>query len=1048
MRLAARRVRSWLDEHPGDSVVLVARRVTPEMAADWERIAAEYGIDTAGRLDVPLSSVPLVRLLLRMIAVCRDDFPRREVLDVLSSPYRRIEAGDGVTAARPDLWDLLSKELLAVSGSDWETRLARPPRRRRAEEDSQTDADGRTEQLALLRSGVRALRASLRPLAEARGHAAFARAVRDLLVREFGGIRNDIPEGERDRRAVEALFAILDDLEEIPDREAPWPGPREGAEGFSALLAAQRLFVGEQGGMRKPGAVILGDAVVLRGVTADRAIVLSVNEDAVPAQLEEDPLLPDDDREELNRASRQPDLPDAMSLRRRNAAEEKLLFSLTAASVGKGIAFSVLRADAAGAARRPSRYLLHLLSRFAGPSVFSEEWETASGVLVERLPRSPFAALEGGGPRSAREAGLRAGRGGEEPPAAAAVPWGRVCGVLSAWAARSAGEGIFPGPGIRVRLPAMHSASALEELARCPYRYFLRHVLRLDPPEEPEEALSLSPAAMGEIAHDMLRRLGRDAAAGKGWGDVAPAALPLPALHGRVDRIDRGPAGEVRVVDYKYRDPARGEIPPDWIRHCLSHQVPVYLAFAASLSPSPPAVSAAFYFLRNAFGIEEAPAWDEVREEWIEALAGWLSLAEAGAFPPLPHHRFTSAGRTSPRYCDSCPFRDHCRVSPVYDGSEIDPAALAARIAREPSLRPVADHRPGKGGPVRESREKAANEFRRDLAVDASAGTGKTSTLVARVTNLFLARPELSPDHVLLLTFTDKAAAEMKARVTEGWERLFAATQETGDAGEVGRRAAEWSPLVRVPAGVYADFAGLRRRVEEMVDAVGRLSVTTFHSFCARVLRSFPAEAGVDPLFEVLSEGAAADAWDAAFRKFLKGEFGGEEVLPEWERILSRLPDPAKAWGVIRRLCLFQRDLLRGPAPDFGSPSDFLDFLAREHEPHVAYFRAFVAGIEASADDPAAEAFRAALRILEPGWNAVLRRGLAAAGTLAAEGASAFDLDLRKSMSRKKFPRPEGPKLPEVRDALLRFWAPLGGGPRGGGGGGFPLPAAGGGLPL
>jgi len=151
------------------------------------------------------------------------------------------------------------------------------------------------------------------------------------------------------------------------------------------------------------------------------------------------------------------------------------------------------------------------------------------------------------------------------------------------------------------------------------------------------------------------------------------------------------------VVDYKYRDPARGEIPPDWIRHGLSHQVPVYLAFAASLSPSPPAVSAAFYFLRNAFGIEEAPAWDEVREEWIEALAGWLSLAEAGAFPPLPHHRFTSAGRTSPRYCDSCPFRDHCRVSPVYDGSEIDPAALAARIAREPSLRPVADHRPGKG---------------------------------------------------------------------------------------------------------------------------------------------------------------------------------------------------------------------------------------------------------------------------------------------------------------------------------------------------------------
>jgi hypothetical protein len=758
MRLAARRVRSWLDASPGGSVFLVARKVAPEMAADWERIAAEYGIDTAGRLDAPLSSVPLVRLLLRMIAVARDDFPRREVIDVLSSPYRRFAEGEGGTAARPDLWDLLSKELMIVSGSDWETRLARPPRRRRSVEDGETDPDDRRTQIVLLRSEVGALRASLRPLVEARGYAAFARAVRNLLVREFRVVRDAAPEGERDRRAVEALFAILDDLEAIPDREAPWPGAREGVDGFSALLSAQRLFVGEHGGMRRPGAVVLGDAVVLRGVTADRAIVLSVNEDAVPAQLEEDPLLPDDDREEINREMQQPDLPDALTLRRRNAAEEKLLFALSAASVREEVSFSVLRADAAGAARRPSRYLLHLLSRFAGPAVFSEEWEVASGAVVERLPRSPFAALRGEGPRSARETALRAWCDGEEPEIATAdVPWSKVRGILAAWSARSAGEGIFPGPGIGVRLPAWHSASALEELARCPYRYFLGRIVHLDPQEEPEEALALSPADLGEIAHDVLSRLGRDVTAGKGWGDVSaavgrsvdrfarenptglpglfrircrgverdvarlaawerareierpgwridrveeafslPAAALLPALRGRVDRIDRGPAGEARVIDYKYRDPARGEIPPDWIRHGISHQIPVYLAFAASLCPEPSAVSAAFYFLRNGFGVEEAPGWDEIRGEWAAALAGWLSLAAAGAFPPLPHHRFTSAGRSSPRYCDSCPFRDHCRVSPVYDGSEIDPVALGARIAREPTLRPVTDHRPGK----------------------------------------------------------------------------------------------------------------------------------------------------------------------------------------------------------------------------------------------------------------------------------------------------------------------------------------------------------------
>ena len=324
-----------------------------------------------------------------------------------------------------------------------------------------------------------------------------------------------------------------------------------------------------------------------------------------------------------------------------------------------------------------------------------------------------------------------------------------------------------------------------------------------------------------------------------------------------------------------------------------------------------------------------------------------------------------------------------------------------------------------------ESREKAAGEFRRDLAVDASAGTGKTSTLVARATNLFLARPDLSTDHVLLLTFTDKAAGEMKARMTEGWERLFAATQETGSIDEVGRRAAAWNPLARVPESVYPDFAALRRRVEEMVDGAGRLSVTTFHSFCARVLRSFPAEAGIDPLFEVLPESAAADAWDAAFRRFLQGEFGGEEVHPEWERILSRLPDPSKAWWVIRRLCLFQRDLLRGPAPDFGSPRDFLDFLVRECGPSVEYFRSFAAGIRVPADDPAAEKLRGALRVLDSAWDAVSRGDLVAASESAKDGATAFALDLRMAASRKKFPRPEGPKLSEVRDALLRFWKRL-----------------------
>ena len=177
------------------------------------------------------------------------------------------------------------------------------------------------------------------------------------------------------------------------------------------------------------------------------------------------------------------------------------------------------------------------------------------------------------------------------------------------------------------------------------------------------------------------------------------ASPPLPAFRGRIDRLDRGPSGEARVVDYKYSDPknldpGRGALSADWIRHGLSHQVPVYLAYARSLSPPPPSASASLLFFRNGLSAVAAPAWEEFSGAWTAALSDWLSVAAHGSFPPLPHHRFTYAGRAAPRYCDACPFKDHCRVSPDVDGPEIPSGALSEAVSRDPFLRPVEGHRP------------------------------------------------------------------------------------------------------------------------------------------------------------------------------------------------------------------------------------------------------------------------------------------------------------------------------------------------------------------
>ena len=318
-------------------------------------------------------------------------------------------------------------------------------------------------------------------------------------------------------------------------------------------------------------------------------------------------------------------------------------------------------------------------------------------------------------------------------------------------------------------------------------------------------------------------------------------------------------------------------------------------------------------------------------------------------------------------------------------------------------------------------RIRAVTEFGRDVAVDASAGTGKTATLIARVTNLFLEKSGLLPDRVLLLTFTEKAAAEMKSRVVEGLELLLTACRSASSLEEVREKVEAWNSLVRIPEG---DLATLRERVEELVDGVGRISVTTFHSFCRRILLSYPAEAGVDPKFEVLPEGEASDAWDNAFREFLRSEFGKENIDPSWEQVLFRAPGQEAIWSMIRRLCVSQRDLLAEGEMDFGSPEDFLSYLRREYAGEVEWFRAFVAGIA----DPAHEmapVLSDALSILDKAWEAVSRGEFDAASALAVGGAKAFEFRADRTRSKKIFPQPSGFTLAEARDALKGFWKEL-----------------------
>jgi ATP-dependent exoDNAse (exonuclease V) beta subunit len=132
----------------------------------------------------------------------------------------------------------------------------------------------------------------------------------------------------------------------------------------------------------------------------------------------------------------------------------------------------------------------------------------------------------------------------------------------------------------------------------------------------------------------------------------------------------------------------------------------------------------------------------------------------------------------------------------------------------------------------------------RNLALMAGAGAGKTYSLVTMVLHLFAgareAGPAIKPSRLCMLTFTDKAAAEMRSRTRS---RLDALAQ--GEAQEPELRASLERLGRRFPS--QDTWRALR-------EDLGAASVGTFHSLCGQLLRRAPPGLGVDPAFEVLDE--------------------------------------------------------------------------------------------------------------------------------------------------------------------------------------------------
>ncbi|MEX0750980.1 MAG: UvrD-helicase domain-containing protein [Dehalococcoidia bacterium] len=146
-------------------------------------------------------------------------------------------------------------------------------------------------------------------------------------------------------------------------------------------------------------------------------------------------------------------------------------------------------------------------------------------------------------------------------------------------------------------------------------------------------------------------------------------------------------------------------------------------------------------------------------------------------------------------------------------------------------------------------RDEIAERVDTNMIVEAGAGTGKTTVLVERIVRI-IATGHAAVHELAVITFTEKAAAELSARVRQGFEDALA---------DVATAPVE------------------RTRLEAAIRGLNHAHIETIHAFASGLLRERPVEADLDPGFEVLDTLPAQLEFDAAWSDWLTAQTGGDD---------------------------------------------------------------------------------------------------------------------------------------------------------------------------
>lgn len=153
--------------------------------------------------------------------------------------------------------------------------------------------------------------------------------------------------------------------------------------------------------------------------------------------------------------------------------------------------------------------------------------------------------------------------------------------------------------------------------------------------------------------------------------------------------------------------------------------------------------------------------------------------------------------------------------------------------------------------------QKQALDLTKHIALNANAGSGKTSVLVERYLKIleeFIKSSDdsLGPNNIVAITFTNKAASEMHSRVVFNFQEKYQSAMYS--ATESG------SSLIS------------SRRIREFRDKLTSARISTIHSFCLQLISRYPVESGIPVYFREISQAERLALIDQAFNA----------VIDEW----------------------------------------------------------------------------------------------------------------------------------------------------------------------